>query len=81
MDVLSTIACASRSPSIFWKVLESYACDMFLGETMEVSDAKPSSMPAFETARHPFLFLSFAPLTYLVVREQDMKGFADQMLG
>ena len=82
LDVLSAIACALRSPSIFWKVLESYACDsFFLGETMEASDTKPTSMLTFESTRSPFLFLRFAPLTYLVVGEQDKKGCADQMLG
>ena len=81
LDVLSAIACALRSPSSSWKVLESYACDSFLGETMEASDAKPISMLTLETARYPFLFLRFVPLIHLVVGEQDTKGFADQMLG
>ena len=81
LDVLSAIACALRSPSSFWKVLESYACDRFLVEIMEVSDAKPISMLiTFESTRYPFLFLRFVPLRHLVVGEQDTKGFADQML-
>ena len=82
LDVLSAIACALRSLSSSWKVLESYACDSFFWcEPMEVSDAKPISMLTFETTRYPFLFLRLVPLIYLVVGEQDMKGFADQMLG
>ena len=82
LDVLSASACALRSPSIFWMVLKSYACDsFFLGEPMEVSDAKTISMLTFESTRYPFLFLRVVPLIYLVVGEQDMKGFADQMLG
>ena len=81
LDVLSAIACASRSLSSSWKVLESYACDRFLGEPMEVSDAKPISMLTFETTRYPFLFVRLVPLIHLVVGEQDTKGFADQMLG
>ena len=80
LDVLSAIGCALRSPSSFWKVFESYACDRFLGETMEVSDAKPIRMLTFESTRYPFLFLRFVPLIHLVVGEQDTKGFADQML-
>ena len=80
LDVLSAIGCALRSPSSFWKVFESYACDRFLGETMEVSDAKPIRMLTFESTRYPFLFLRFVPLKNLVVGEQYMKGFADQVL-
>ena len=80
LDVLSAIACALRSPSSSWKVLESYACDRFLGETMEVSDAKPIRMLTFESTRCPFLFVRVVPLIHLVVGEQDTKGFADQML-
>ena len=81
LDVLSAIACALRSPSSFWKVLESYACDRFLVEIVEVFDAKTISMLTLESTRYPFLFLRFVPLIHLVVGEQDTKGFADQMLG
>ena len=80
LGVLSAIGCALRSRSSFWKVFESYACDRFLGETMEVSDAKPIRMLTFESTRYPFLFLRFVPLIHLVVGKQDTKGFADQML-
>ena len=52
----------------------------FWCETMEVFDAKPMIMLTFETARYPFLFLRLVPMKNLVVGEQDMKGFADQML-